>query len=118
MSSFPSIGQVAFGSSLACAALTAGAGFAAAGATTAVATVALGALAVGAGGAGIAAGTAYLFEENCDLNEYYGNFKKHAGVVIGAEAQRVAHKVMDAFVNGACRALSRKVDKNVSAFLG
>ncbi len=99
MSGFPSVGHVAFASSLTFAAATVGAGVAMTGVTSTVAVVALAIFALSTAGAGIAAGTAYFAtEDKDDLNEYYENFKKHAAVVIGAEAQLAAQAVVSAII--------------------
>jgi len=118
MSYVPSVGQTAFASSLAFAATAIGAGVAAAGTTSAVATVALTALAMGTAGAGIAAGAAYFATEHDDLNEYFDHFKKFATVFISVEAQIFAQRVLHALENGFSRAISRAVDRKMSAWIG
>lgn len=94
------VGQAAFLTSTALAAVTIGSAVLASSATAKVALVAYAALGITAGGASIASITAYIDDSSKDVESYFKNFQKHAGYAIAGTYQFVAQTLVQNLIAG------------------
>jgi hypothetical protein len=107
------VNAVAFCTSTALAAATAGSALMAAAVASIVATVAYAILGITFAGLSIASITAWLDKDSVTVDAYFSKLKEHAGYAIAGLYQFVAHSLIQAMVqglvDGIIKALSRKI---------
>lgn len=110
-----SVNTVAFCTSTALAAATAGAVFMAATTASTVAVVAYAILAVCSGGASLASISAWMVtDSSAKWDEYFGNVVNHAGCAIAGMIQVVSQVLLQSLIQGVASGISRNIERRIA----
>ncbi len=109
VSTFPTVNQVAFATSVGLACATVGSVAGAVMAATKVAFVAYAALGITCGGASIASVTAWFDQTSDTTEKYFENLKGHAGIAIAGMYQFVAQVLLQALIEGLAQVVRQAV---------